>query len=144
MIKIIAALLKKTYPSIDTESIMEIVMMTPNPQLATEKLCGIYEAPSVPMSPGKYWVNRYSNRMEMALNSYDEWHDTVSYSYTAYKQEYIYYPKSVNGIINNSNYKEHAVDRNHGLAELDSKWFTSETETEIKRDSCTFEEWTRD
>ncbi len=87
MLKITKALLEAKFPALNINSLMEIVAATPNPEVATEILCGLYEEPIVP--------NKVENRdgVVYTLNSYDKWQNRVNYSYERKITKGAYFPE---------------------------------------------------
>jgi hypothetical protein len=91
MNKIIAKLLEVSYPGIDTTVLMEIVGVTPNPELAAEMLCGLYEEQTVKHQK----VKGSSSEGILTFLRYDKWTDRVHYSYQREETKNAYFPKSV-------------------------------------------------
>lgn len=89
MNKIMQKLLEVTYPSIDIQSLMEIVGNTPNPELATEMLCGLYTEPKIEHKR----VKSSGSEGVLTFISYDKWNDKVNYSYMAKETKGAYFPK---------------------------------------------------
>jgi len=77
MNKIIKALLEAKYPTIDTSVLLEVVSVTPNAEIATEMLCGLYEDPVIPNK----MVNAKTREGVLTFIKYDKWTDKVHYSY---------------------------------------------------------------
>jgi hypothetical protein len=93
------ALMTQFYPAIDIALMEEIVDATPNCEVATEILCGIYVEPDVPTI-----IN--DGTRECILISYDKWTKTVRYHYFTPKKIGVYFPKSVKEeTITEENYK---------------------------------------
>jgi hypothetical protein len=88
MNKIIQKLLKLTYPQLDVDSIMEVVSATPNAELATEILCGLYVEPEIAFT-------RVMDKTEgvCVFNSYNKWDDKIQYSYNRIETRSAYFPK---------------------------------------------------
>jgi len=99
MTKVIKALLAMKFPSIDVNSLMEVVEATPNPTLATEILCGLYEAPVIPE------FKKCEDGVK-TFKSYDKWNNQVVYSYEYKKKIYINIPKEIDAMnVTFENYK---------------------------------------
>lgn len=79
--KIIKALLQSKFKDIDVDVLMEIISVTPDVEVATEMLCGIYEAPEVPVEPSNNMLETYNDRTNIKFISFDKWCNEVNYSY---------------------------------------------------------------
>lgn len=80
MNKIIKALLEAKFPTVDAETLLEVINSTPNPQVATEILCGLYETPVFARSPTK--LDNFNNtKREITFISYDKFKAEITYSY---------------------------------------------------------------
>ena len=88
MNKIMQKLLEVTYPAINTESLLEIVNATPNPEIATEMLCGLYVEPTIVHK-------RVMSEREgiLTFTSFDKWNNRVNYSYLQKDTKSTYFPK---------------------------------------------------
>jgi len=82
-------LLELTFPTVNTEALMEIIVATPNPRVATEILCGVYTDPIV----SKEKISRDDVMRTFVM--YDKWLDQINYSYLQEKTVYEYFPNSV-------------------------------------------------
>lgn len=103
MEKIIKALLEAKYPTVNVESLLEIVNATPRPALATEIICGLYEAPVVS-------THAHMNNADCQYVRYDKWEDRVHYKYMKNKLISMYVTKGFDtSVITVDNYKEHQV-----------------------------------
>ena len=81
-------LLEVTYPAINTESLLEIVGATPNPEIATEILCGLYVEPAI---EHKMVVSEREGIL--TFTSFDKWNNRVNYSYLQKDTKSTYFPK---------------------------------------------------
>lgn len=81
-------LLEVTYPAINTESLLEIVGATPNPEIATEILCGLYVEPTI---IHKMVVSEREG--VLTFMSFDKWNNRVNYSYLQKDTKTSYFPK---------------------------------------------------
>lgn len=124
MNKIIEKLLTVTFPNVDTNSLLEIVSATPNPELATEILCGLYEEPKLPTK-----VQETSgDKKELTFLSYDKWNDKVHYSYIREKTISGYFPKgTIKDDITLENFKEKQQDWKSGQDMINISLKTGET-----------------
>ena len=77
MNKVTALLLSMKFPELNINSLMEVINATPNPVIATEILCGIYEEP--------VFVNHQEKQDKnygvLTFKSFNKWSQQVSYSY---------------------------------------------------------------
>ena len=137
MNKVIQKLLMLTFPSIDVSSLSEIVNATPNPELATEILCGMYEPPVLPK---KVKEKTEDNPRIMTLKSYDKWRDRVEYSYSREKTIEGYFPKGTDrSTINLDNIKELRQDWRSGQDMINIVLKTGETV--VDNSYCTVSTW---
>jgi len=84
------ALVQNMYPHMDITLLAEIIDATPNPEVATEILCGLYETPTV---PEKVFSDDKSKLYTMTF--YNKWTDNVSYEYYSPKTQGCYFPVDV-------------------------------------------------
>ena len=111
MNKIIEKLLTVTFPTVEINNLLEIVSATPNPEMATEILCGLYEEPKLPIKVQDNSVDK----KELTLTSYDKWTDKVCYSYIKEKTINGYFPKgTIKEDITLDNFKEKKVEWRSG------------------------------
>jgi hypothetical protein len=87
--KIIQALLEIKFPNADINAIMEILNATPNVELATEILCGLYVEKSV---NGHVRV-QHKDKGVLTFVSYNKWDNNISYSYVEILTQGAYFPK---------------------------------------------------
>lgn len=129
-------LLEVTYPAINTESLLEIVGATPNPEIATEILCGLYEEPKLPSK-----VQETSgDKKELTLQSFDKWQDRVEYSYMKEKTVSGFFPKNtVKEDITLENFKERQQDWKSGADQMHISLKTGEKV--LDRSSCSSSIW---
>jgi len=88
MNKIMQKLLEVTYPAINTESLLEIVGATPNPEIATEILCGLYVEPTI-----VHKMVMSEREGVLTFMSFDKWNNRVNYSYLQKDTKTSYFPK---------------------------------------------------
>lgn len=136
MNKIIEKLLKVTFPNVDTDSLLEIICATPNPELATEILCGLYEEIKLPTK-----VQETSgDKRELTLSSYDKWNDKVYYSFLREKNISGYFPKgTIKEDITLENFKERQQDWKSGTEQINITLKTGETV--LDSSSCSLNKW---
>ena len=124
MNKIIEKLLTVTFPTVETNNLLEIVSATPNPELATEILCGLYQEPKF---PSQVQENSGDKRV-LTFCSYDKWADKVCYSYIKEKTISGYFPKgTVVEDITLDNFKEKQEDWKSGAGQVHISVKTGET-----------------
>jgi hypothetical protein len=92
MNKIIKAALISKFP-VSVNVLMDIIAATPNPEIATEMLLGIYEEPLVFENPCDEFLSRKEANVKFL--SYNKWTNSVHYEYTPRKSKYGYYLKSL-------------------------------------------------
>ena len=133
MNKIEKKLIELTFPTVNIDSIMEIIVATPNARVATEILCGIYIEPVFikdKLSP---------SGVARTFAFYDKWNDQVQYSYLQEEIKYEYFPKTVDKeTINAENYKSLACGYN------DNDAYRHGVKTgvmETRADWCSVRDW---
>jgi hypothetical protein len=92
MEKIIKAALTVKYPTASIDALLEVVMATPNPQIATEILLDVYNYPIVTIEAHQKCRPDEANKIFI---SYDKWTDNVHYSYNPRRTKYGWYLKSL-------------------------------------------------
>jgi len=101
---ILTVALGTVFPKQDIESIMEVINATPNPDIATQILLGIYKEPVIQSSA------IYNDR-DCYFISYNKWDDWVNYYYMINDSKHIYVNKDTDtSLINEDNYKEFATN----------------------------------
>jgi hypothetical protein len=65
------------FPNVDIPALMEIIGATPNPEIATEIMCGIYVEPSV----GQHTRVNHSSKGVCVFISYSKWDNMVTFMY---------------------------------------------------------------
>ena len=109
MNKIMQKLLEVTYPAINTESLLEIVGATPNPEIATEILCGLYVEPAI---EHKMVVSEREG--VLTFMSFDKWNNRVNYSYLQKDTKTSYFPKGTKvSDVTMENYDSLKVSSSH-------------------------------
>lgn len=91
--KLIRALLEAKFPGIDLEALTEIVMATPNPDLATEVLCGLYEPEVINEFISDKYKEDYKSKTNFVFNTYNKYKDELSYYYQEF-ESFNYWVKS--------------------------------------------------
>ena len=98
-------LLELSFPNVNVDSLMEVIVATPNPRVATEILCGVYTDPVV----SKEKISREGTARTFVL--YDKWLDQINYSYLQEQTVHEYFPNSVDReSITLDNYKSLKCD----------------------------------
>ena len=132
MEKIIKKLLTVTFPSSDIASLMEVIYATPNPQIATEILCGMYEEQFVAQQSKKDDVVR-------TLVSYNKWNNRVDYSYSREKTRDGYFFKDVKDTVTLENFDSLKQSWTSGKDLVSLSLPTGEYEE--RTSYCSLEEW---
>ncbi len=134
MNKIIEKLLTVTFPTVDVNSLLEVVTATPNPELATEILCGLYEEQVLP----RVVQETSGDKKELTFKSYNKWDDKVHYSYIKEKTIHGYFPKgTVREEITLENFKEKEVSWKSGMDQVSFSLKTGETSVDTSYCSST-------
>ena len=76
MNKIMKALLQAKFPTLNVEDLFEVINSTSNPEIATEVLCGLYEAPKI-----EGFAKDTNSEVNRVFLSYDKYKNKVTYSY---------------------------------------------------------------
>lgn len=133
MNKIIQLALGLSYPANKLSALQEVIDATPNQQMATEILLGVYEKPKISSK-----VKNKDGQVRIA-KSIDYWRETVTYTYLENKRIGAYYPKDTNEKqLNDSNWQKLKCDSNQEGARY--LYFTSDEKQERQSD-CSFGEW---
>lgn len=137
MKKIINALLAVKFPDANIEALLEVVEATPNPTVATEILCGLYEDVELP----KYSIPRYNNGRIATLKSFDKWEGKGKYVYEDKVTKGGYFPKTVDRVsITIDNFKSlQAADSMRSDEKIYHHIPTGETK--IATSSCSLSDW---
>jgi hypothetical protein len=132
--KLIKALLEVKFPDINVDALLEIVSATPNPELSTEILCGLYEPPIL-------FEKVVSNKsIELTLSYYDKWNDEVHYSYQKEKTINGYFPKdTIKEEITFENFKEREQTWKPNTEQINITIKTGETV--IDKSYCSSKTW---
>jgi hypothetical protein len=136
MNKISHKLLAMTFPTLNTESLMEIICATPNTEVATEILCGLYTEPKLPTK-----VQELSgDRKILTFVSYNKWDGKVSYSFIREKVITGYFPKgTVETAITLENFNSLKQDWKSGTDQVQFSMKTGESI--LDSNSCHSESW---
>lgn len=127
-------LIELTFPTVNVDSLMEIIVATPNSRVATEILCGVY------IEPVFIKDKLSSNGVARTFMSYDKWIEQVQYSYLQEEIKYEYFPHTVDKeTINAENYKSLACGYNDEAYRHSVKTGVMETRT----DWCSIKDWDR-
>ena len=132
MEKLIKCALATKFNQTSIDAIMEVIHNTPDPNVATEILLGLYEAPV-------FCTSHTISKKECFFDSFDKWSDTVWYTYTTNKRVHIYIKKGTDqSLINKDNYKEYEVPYKAG--EIDSMYVTLD-ELVTEKSTCRSSDW---
>lgn len=133
MEKIIQIALGSSYPTEKLNALKEVIDATPNSQMATEILLGVYEKPEIPSK-----VKDKDGKIRVA-KSIDYWRETVTYMYLDNKRIGAYYPKDTDEKdINDSNWQK--LKCNGDFKNAKYLYFTS-AEKQERQSDCHFVEW---
>jgi len=133
MNKIIEVALAGKFTADAVPSIMDVIIATPNPEMATEILLGIYEKPTLA-------EHVIAKDVVRKLESVDYWRDEVRYSYLVEETKGFYVQSDCNtDEITMDNYEQYAVKYHDGC-----KHFSLKTgEMVVRKDITTIGEWLR-
>lgn len=123
-----------------TESVdkfMEVVGATPNPEMATEILLGIYEEPKL---ESVVVYNRAKGQDQFrTLISVDFWRDEVCYQYNSERIKYIYIHKDADrSLITPENYLDYVLEYTDDNA---VGYHLPTGEIETKTSTCSISDW---
>jgi hypothetical protein len=142
MNKIIEVALKGKFGTENVTELMEVIMETPNPEMATEILLGIWTKPTVYHS--MYRKDKFRKLSEEPVmcfaNDINLWEGVVSYTYEKPETKNIYVPKDTDeSLVTIENYEEFACDY---TPESGCKNLTIPTgKMRQVNDTCTLKEW---
>ena len=128
-------LIELTFPTVNVDSLMEIIVATPNATVATEILCGIYQEPV-------FVKDKFSpSGVARTFVLYDKWNKQVQYMYLQEEVKYAYFPETVDkNTITAENYKSLECDYGiSGAYRHGVKTGVMETRT----DWCSVRDWER-
>ena len=91
--KIIRKLLEVSYPGLNIDSLLLVVNATPNPVIATEILCDMYEKPEIG-EPGRKFLERKNsyNEHNITFHSFDIFQEEVTYTYQEKEVKVLFIP----------------------------------------------------
>lgn len=129
---ILTVALGTIFPKENIESIMEVIGATPNPDIATAILLGIYKEPVIQGSAVK-------NDRDCYFISYDKWSNLVHYWYMEQDTKNIYIARGTDkALINEENYETFKVPYDSN----DSVYHTVKLSTQRKVESnCDLGHW---
>lgn len=134
MTKIIEKLLTVIFPTVDVNNLLEIINATPNPEIATEIICGLYVEPSLPQK-----VQDKETR-ELTFKLYNKWNGKIEYTYKKDKVLSAYFPKNtVKEDITLENFHIRKVDWNSNKELITITVKTGESITDTA--SCNSSTW---
>lgn len=136
MDKIIKALLSEKFKGLDVDSLLEVINNTTNPQIATEIVCGLYEAPVFFKNEKR--VSKHNGTLTFL--SYDKWSNRVEYKYTAEESKGVYVSKDTDPkLVTIENYKDYEISKGNSQ---DGSWIYVKTGKSVDRtDVMYLENW---
>jgi hypothetical protein len=133
MNKIIEVALKGRFGTDDLTNLMEVVTATPNPEMATEILLGVYVRPDLPN------VVVTDQGLEKTVVSIDYWTNYVTYSYKEEVRKQFYIDKDTDtSLITLDNYKDY--ERRYDDDNIRS-FYLPTGEIRQRQSSCSFSDW---
>lgn len=89
MQKLIKIILENKFPDTNIEQLQEIINATPNPIVATEILCGVYEEPECVIQSSNNRLSGVKDTVRTFV-SYDKWAQEIKYRYTHQETTYAF------------------------------------------------------
>jgi hypothetical protein len=133
MNKIIEVALASKFGVDALTELMEVVTVTPNPEMATEILLGVYEKPEVPEAVVSH------QGLEKTLVSVDFWHNRVTYTYMEEVRKHMYVDKNLDtSLITLENYEEYTKKWEEGTT---TSFYLNTGEIKQKENTCDIHEW---
>lgn len=90
MEKILLELLKVKLPNVDSEAVLELCNVCPDPVVAVETITGLYKEPAINEEPHQRFVDHYDDYENIEVLNYDKWDNTVKIQYNVHEHEYIF------------------------------------------------------
>jgi hypothetical protein len=132
MVTIVEVALATKFDEKQIPKILEVIGATPNPEMATEILLGIYEQPVLKDTAVR-------NNVVLYLTSADYWNSRVNYEYQDESKRSFYVHKDTDkSLITLDNYKEYMIDWNAENA-VHMELLTGEIVT--RRNDCHISDW---
>jgi hypothetical protein len=152
MEKILKALLAAKVPGVDIDILNEIIQATPNPTIATEMLCGLYEEPVISQTP---LTKQSDSETDHQFVKYDKFKEAVCYKYREIKTERYWVKEGETPVIGGnigvlksyhvSNYTELAKKLEISEEEAKSSYslvvIKSEPSEKVRESSCNITSW---
>lgn len=150
--KILKALLQAKFPELDIDALVEIINATPNPEVATEVLCGLYEEPEFSLQPANLKQFNTSSK-NITFLSYDKYNERVYYTYNYQPSREQWCPNGLDlpayddkdKVLSDYYPQDVAKKLNIPLEEFTSTYtrFTiyGKIETETKKGDCKLSQW---
>ncbi len=129
-------LIELTFPTVNVDSLMEIIVATPNTRVATEILCGIY------VEPVFIQDKLTSEGTARTFMSYDKWTEQIQYKYLQEQTVYCYFPETVDkNTITRDNYKSLSCEY---TVKIDTYRYGVKTGVmETRTDWCSVKDWNK-
>ena len=128
-------LIELTFPTVNIDNVMEIIVATPNVRVATEILCSVYVEPVFVKD------KLTSEGTARTFVMYDKWLEQINYSYLQEQSVYCYFPETVDkATITADNYK--SLECDYGI----SGAYRHGVKTgvmEKRGDWCSIKDWDR-
>lgn len=127
-------LIELTFPTVNVDSIMEIIVVTPNSRVATEILCGVYVEPVFVKD------KLTSEGIARTFMSYDKWTEKILYKYLQEVTDYCYFPETVDkNTITSDNYKNFMC--NYNSSDKQYRYGVKTGVIETRTDWCSINDW---
>jgi hypothetical protein len=132
MNKIIEVALTGKFGAEAVTNLMEVILATPNPEMATEILLGVYEKPEIPNTI-------FENNVKKTVVSVDYWQNIVSYSYEEEVRKHLYVEDSLDtSVITLENWKQ--FDNAYGKSNIKS-FYLPTGEIKTKQSHTSIGDW---
>lgn len=129
-------LIELTFPTVNIDSLMEVIVATPNSRVATEILCSVYVEPV-------FVKDKLTSEGTMrTFMSYDKWTEQIQYTYLNEITDYCYFPETVDkNTITRNNYKSLMCDYNS--SDKSYRYGVKTGVMETRTDWCSIKDWNR-
>jgi hypothetical protein len=139
-VNIMSAALATKFAKEQIEAVLDVVIATPNAEIAVEKLLGVYVFPVVAQM-GKY-INSKEEASIYKMESFDEWQQTVYYSYEELDTKSVWVLKEKENQVTWDNLYQLEVSSREREANPEAHVLVKlEGEVRTRKSSCTLHQW---
>jgi len=144
MQKLIKIILENKFPDANVSELQEIINATPNPVVATEILCGVYEDPECAAQCSNNRLSGVKDTVKTFV-SYDKWEQEVKYAYTHQETVYAFVEKKEDGRYVKEDIIKEYYDIPNGKerSEYEKKYITAHVPIKIvvRENTCDIKDW---